>query len=365
MTESEYIYLLSHMPGITYQMSRQLLQQYGSATAVFDNRDALPESVRLTLEGHLATARERMEKEFAFCKDKGIRVLTYDMPDYPKRLRHTPDPPLTLFWQGNLQLNTKRAIAIVGTRKISEYGKSVCQNLCREVSTLLPDCLVVSGLAYGVDIHAHRACLENSLPTVAVLAHGLDRIYPTMHLPTARCMIEQGGGLLTEYVTGTNPDKGNFVRRNRIVAGITDATIVVESAEQGGSLITARLAQNYGRKVLAVPGRIYDPHSAGCNRLIRTGEALMLHSANDLLAAMGWQGIQTKSDEPSFFPELDPNRPALERNILGALQERDDWDKNELARHLNEKVTDISTAAFSLEMEGLLVQMGGNRIRRS
>lgn len=370
MSESEYIYLLSHMPGITYQMSRQLLQQYGSATAVFDNRDALPESVRLALEGHLATACERMEKEFAFCTKNGIRVLTYDAPDYPKRLRHTPEAPLTLFYKGHAQLNAKRAISIVGTRKISEYGKSVCQNLCQEIKTLLPDCLVISGLAYGVDIHAHRACLQNSLPTVGVLAHGLDRIYPSLHLQTARCMMEGAGGLLTEYITGTNPDKGNFVRRNRIVAGMTDATIVVESAEKGGSLITARLAQSYGRKVLAVPGRIYDLHSAGCNHLIRTGDAHMLTSANDLLEVMGWEGTQEKDlrekkEGPTLFPEMDPNRSTLERNILMALQERDEWDKNELARHLNEKVTEILTAAFTLEMDGLLIQMGGNRIRRA
>lgn len=365
MSESEYLYLLSHMPGITYQMSRQLLQQYGSATAVFDNRDALPESARLALEGHLATARERMEKEFAFCQNNGIRVLTWDAPDYPKRLRHTPEAPLVLFYKGRAQLNSKRAISIVGTRKISEYGKSVCQNLCREIKNLLPDCLVVSGLAYGVDIHAHRACLENSLPTVGVLAHGLDRIYPTLHLQTARCMMDGVGGLLTEYVTGTNPDKGNFVRRNRIVAGITDATLVVESAEKGGSLITARLANDYGRKVLAVPGRIYDPHSAGCNRLIRTGDALMLSSANDLLIAMGWEGAQAKVEERSLFPEMDPNRTPLERDILTALQERDEWDKNELARQLNVQTAEISMAAFTLEMDGLLIQMGGNRLRRS
>ena len=365
MSESEYLYLLSHMPGITYQMSRQLLQQYGSATAVFDNRDALPESARLALEGHLATARERMEKEFAFCQNNGIRVLTWDAPDYPKRLRHTPEAPLVLFYKGRAQLNAKRAISIVGTRKISEYGKSVCQNLCREIKNLLPDCLVVSGLAYGVDIHAHRACLENSLPTVGVLAHGLDRIYPTLHLQTARCMMDGVGGLLTEYVTGTNPDKGNFVRRNRIVAGITDATLVVESAEKGGSLITARLANDYRRKVLAVPGRIYDPHSAGCNRLIRTGDALMLSSANDLLIAMGWEGAQAKVEERSLFPEMDPNRTPLERDILTALQERDEWDKNELARQLNVQAAEISMAAFTLEMNGLLIQMGGNRLRRS
>lgn len=365
MSESEYLYLLSHMPGITYQMSRQLLQQYGSATAVFDNRDALPESARLALEGHFATARERMEKEFAFCQNNGIRVLTWDAPDYPKRLRHTPEAPLVLFYKGRAQLNAKRAISIVGTRKISEYGKSVCQNLCREIKNLLPDCLVVSGLAYGVDIHAHRACLENSLPTVGVLAHGLDRIYPTLHLQTARCMMDGVGGLLTEYVTGTNPDKGNFVRRNRIVAGITDATLVVESAEKGGSLITARLANDYGRKVLAVPGRIYDPHSAGCNRLIRTGDALMLSSANDLLIAMGWEGAQAKVEERSLFPEMDPNRTPLERDILTALQERDEWDKNELARQLNVQAAEISMAAFTLEMDGLLIQMGGNRLRRS
>ena len=365
MSESEYIYLLSHMPGITYQMSRQLLQQFGSATAVFDNRDALPDSAHLAIEAHLATARERMEKEYAFCAEKDIRILTYDAPDYPKRLRHTPEAPLTLFYKGTAQLNAKRAISIVGTRKISEYGKSVCQNLCQEIKALLPDCLVVSGLAYGVDIHSHRACLQNSLPTVGVLAHGLDRIYPTLHLQTARCMMEQGGGLLTEYVTGTNPDKGNFVRRNRIVAGITDATIVVESAEQGGSLITARLAQNYGRKVLAIPGRIYDPHSAGCNRLIRTGDALMLTSAYELLEAMGWQSTPAKIEAPTLFPELDLNRSELERKILAALQERDEWDKNELARHLGESVTDIATATFTLEMDGLLVQMGGNHMRRA
>ena len=275
MSESEYIYLLSHMPGITYQMSRQLLQQYGSATAVFDNRNELPESARLALEGHLATARDRMEKEFAFCNEKGIRILTWDKPDYPKRLLHTPEPPLALFYKGRAQLNTKRAISVVGTRKISEYGKSVCQNICREIKALLPDCLVVSGLAYGVDIHAHRACLENSLPTVGVLAHGLDRIYPTLHLQTARCMTEQAGGLLTEYVTGTNPDKGNFVRRGRNDCCGERRTRWLTHHRTSGTNVRAKGVGCSGTYLRPALGGMQppDPHRRGANADIGAGFA--------------------------------------------------------------------------------------------
>ena len=253
----------------------------------------------------------RAEQEMEFVEKNRLSCLTLKDEAYPSRLRECEDAPIVLFFKGNTDFNRLHVIDMVGTRRATDYGKQFCADFLRDLAVLCPDVLVVSGLAYGIDIHAHQAALANHLPTVAVLAHGLDRIYPYVHRKTAIDMLAQGG-LLTEFLTGTNPDKHNFVSRNRIVAGMSDATIVVESAAKGGSLITAELAEGYHRDCFAVPGRVTDESSIGCNRLIRDNKAALIQSAEEFVQIMGWavaeQPARTEGIQRNLFPELTEER---------------------------------------------------------
>ncbi len=359
MDEQIYAIALSHLKGLSLSAALQLYRHYGSAVAVYEHRAETEGRIRTAL-ADWTEALHRAEAEKAFCEKKDIRILTLNAEDYPARLRECPDAPLSLFYKGTADLNKLHIISVVGTRKISEYGKEICQRFCTDLKRLIPDCLIVSGLAYGVDIHAHRACLSANAETVAVMAHGMDRIYPTMHRNTAAEMIKLGG-LLTEYPTGTNPDKGNFVRRNRIVAGLSAATVVIESAAKGGGLITARLAQDYDREVFAFPGRIGDRYSEGCNALIRDNGAALLTSAADLTRALNWE---TSSEKPEaiqreLFPELDE----LQRRICQQLQGTEGLSLNKLCIELNEPVQRLSASLLDLEMNGVIKMFGGGKYR--
>ena len=247
---------------------------------------------------------------------------------------------------------------MVGTRRATDYGKQFCADFLRDLAVLCPDALVVSGLAYGIDIHAHRAALANHLSTVAVLAHGLDRIYPYVHRKTAIDMLPQGG-LLTEFLTGTNPDKHNFVSRNRIVAGMSDATIVVESAAKGGSLITAELAEGYHRDCFAVPGRITDESSIGCNRLIRDNKAALIQDAEEFVRIMGWavaeQPVRIEGIQRNLFPELTEE----EELVVRILMRQGDLHINALVVEADIPVNRMSALLFELEMKGVVKAMVG------
>ena len=237
-------------------------------------------------------------------------MLCLNDKNYPKRLMECADPPLMLFYKGQADLNRQHVIAVVGTRHCTTYGQDLIRRFMEDLKNLCPETLIVSGLAYGVDIHAHRNALQNNMDTVAVLAHGLDDLYPPRHRDTANEMISHGG-LITEYMTHTKIDKLNFVRRNRITAGLSDATIVVESAAKGGGLITARISREYNRDVFAFPGAVGAPYSEGCNQLIRDNGAALITSAADFVKAMGWQNelqigqIRKAGIEREMFPDLD------------------------------------------------------------
>lgn len=356
MEEQRYLMALSRLRGLTRAEAFALLRRYGTATEVFAARRDCGSGAAANA-GAWDEALRRADEELRHCEEKGIRVLAFTASDYPDRLREINDPPFTLFYKGTAPLDAQRVISVVGTRKISEYGKRVCQNLCTEIGTLLPDTLIISGLAYGVDIHAHRACVKNSVPTVAVLAHGLDRIYPSLHRDTAREMISHGG-LLTEYYTGTNPDKGNFVRRNRIVAGLADATVVVESADRGGALITAQLARDEGRAVFAFPGRADDEFSEGCNALIRDGKALLVTSAADIAKAMHWNtGSKAKTPvQGELFPTLSPEEEAVCRALKGG----DGKGVDRLLLDTGLSLSDLTLTLTELEMQGIVHRMAGN-----
>ena len=275
-------------------------------------------------------------------------------------MRNCDDAPIVLFYRGNADLNQRRIVSVVGTRHCTAYGQDIINNFCRSLKELCPDVLIVSGLAYGVDICAHRNALKNGFDTVGVLAHGLDMLYPSAHRDTAKEMLSHGG-LLTEFLTNTNPDKMNFVRRNRIVAGISDATIVVESAARGGSLITADIAQSYARDVFTFPGNVNSPYSEGCNKLIRDNKAALITCAEDFVNAMGWEqdnkvkAARAKGIERQLFPELT----AEETRIVELLQKNNDLQLNIIAVQTGLPIGNISALLFSLELKGVIKLYAG------
>lgn len=344
----------------------QLYRQLGSATAVIEHRNDLREvlpdaSPRLqeamrNIETHLKVADAEMEYNLR----NGIRALSLADDDYPQRLKNCDDAPLVLFYKGTANLNRARVINIVGTRHCTAYGQDLIRRFVSELKNLCPEVLIVSGLAYGVDINAHRQALANRLDTVGVLAHGLDYLYPTRHKQTADEMLTQGG-LLTEFLTNTNTDKLNFVRRNRIVAGISDACVLVESATHGGGLITTSIARDYNRDVFAFPGPVGAPYSEGCNNLIRDHKAQLVSSAADFVHALGWETdlkrMQTTRQgiERQLFPQLSNEEQA----VVQALEKQNDQAINQLSLTANIPISRLTVLLFQLEMKGILKLLAG------
>lgn len=344
----------------------RLYRTLGSATAVMEHRhdirDILPDATErlVTALQNTDEALKRAEVELEYDMKYGITPLPLNDENYPDRLRDVDDAPLVLFYKGNANLNQLRVINIVGTRHCTVYGQEVIARFVRELKELCPQVLIVSGLAYGVDIHAHREALANGYETIGVLAHGLDELYPTRHRETAVRMLTQGG-LLTEFLTQSKVDKINFVRRNRIVAGISDACVLVESAAKGGGLITAGISQSYGREVFAFPGRLGDVYSEGCNRLIMNNGASLLLTANDFVQAMGWEvdmalgKARKQGIEREIFPELSDEEQA----VVNALQAHNDLQINMLAVQANIPIGKLTALLFSLEMKGVIKALAG------
>ena len=344
----------------------QLYRLLGSATAVIahrnDLREVLPDaSPRLqeamsNIEQHLKAADAEMEYNLR----NGIRALALADDDYPQRLKNCDDAPLVLFYKGTANLNRARVINIVGTRHCTAYGQDLIRRFVSELKNLCPEVLIVSGLAYGVDINAHRQALANGLDTVGVLAHGLDYLYPTRHKQTAKEMLTQGG-LLTEFLTNTNADKLNFVRRNRIVAGISDACVLVESAAHGGGLITAAIARDYNRDVFAFPGPVGAPYSEGCNNLIRDHKAQLVSSAADFVHALGWEtGFKRmQATRQGIERQLFPQLSGEEQAVVQALQKLNDQPINQLSITANIPISQLTVLLFQLEMKGILKLLAG------
>lgn len=339
--------------------ARSLLEHFGTAEAVFKaGRHELMEipgigavtATQILSNNALAAA----EKQVAFVKKHRIQVLFYTDENYPGRLRNCNDAPVLLYYKGTADLNHPRIISIVGTRKATEYGRKLCQQLAE---TLRPyNVIIVSGLAYGIDVASHKESLEQNIPTVGVLAHGLDRIYPPSHKLLAQKMV-LNGGLLTEFLPDTIPDKENFPKRNRIIAGIADATVVVEATAKGGALITADIANSYHRDVYAFPGRTTDQYSEGCNFLIKTNRAALINHARDLVYYLGWDDVL--SEKTGLHLQLAVNLSKEEKEIMAVLGEtalhvdelstRSGYNRSKLAMHL-----------LNLEMQGLLMALPGN-----
>ena len=366
MKEDEHLYtlILSRTPGIGLIGAHHLLSTVGNAKDIVLHAKELAREI----PGFPDKAVEALcrpdllqlcEAELSFAEKNGIQCLIHSDNAYPSRLRECPDAPIALFYKGNADLNSLHIVSIVGTRHATAYGRALCHEFVSALAGLCPGVLVVSGLAYGIDIEAHRAALDAGLPTVAVLAHGLDRLYPAVHRQTADRMMSDGG-LLTEYRTGTNPDRQNFVCRNRIVAGLTDATIVVESAVRGGALITASLAMDYGRDCFAFPGRVGDEYSAGCNRFISDNRAGLIVSAEDFVKKMMWDNDITpgaaRNVQRNLFVELTPD----EQRVVDVLRDKGDMQLNDLVLATAMPVNMLSTIMFGLEMSGVVRVMAGN-----
>lgn len=370
MNEQELIHAiaLTKLPSLSLLNARLLFESTGSAVEVFAHRKDIKSIVpdaNDRLVHALDNADEALalaEKEMEFISKGNVRAMLMTDEDYPQRMLECADAPLVLYACGKVDLNCKHVLNVVGTRKCSEYGKDICKRFIAELKELVPDALVVSGLAYGIDIHAHRAALEQGMNTVGVLAHGLDLIYPRVHRQTAVDMVHNGGGLLTEYVSGTTPEKINFVRRNRIVAGISDACVVVESAARGGSLITANLALDYNRDVFAFPGRVFDECSAGCNKLIKNHEATLIENAEDFVVSMGWAEPR-KSAKDAVQRELFVELTDEEQRIVDTLRNVDDKHINQISVEANVSYSKASMVLFELEMKGVIKALGGARYR--
>ena len=344
----------------------QLYRRLGSATAVIEHRhdirevlpDASPKLVSSlqNVDQYLRRAEEELEWDVS----NGVMPLCMNDENYPQRLRECDDAPLMLFYKGSVNLNQRRVISVVGTRRNTVYGEDLIRRFMAELRQLCPQVLVVSGLAYGVDILAHRHALQNGYPTVGVLAHGLDYLYPPRHRQTADEMVQKGG-LLTEFLTQTNADKVNFVRRNRIVAGVSDACIVVESAAHGGGLITASLSRTYNREVFAFPGNVGSPYSEGCNNLIRDNVAGLINHAYDFVKSMGWEDDArlSRAHYEGIERQLFPDLSAEEQHVVGVLRKNNDLQINMLSVQAGIPIAKLSAILFTLEMKGVLKALPG------
>lgn len=293
------------------------------------------------------------EEEIRFIEKYKIQPLFISDENYPKRLLNCYDPPILLYYRGNADLNSSKIISIIGTRANTDYGKQVTEQLITDLSGI--NALIVSGLAYGIDAIAHKSALQNNLDTVGVLAHGLHTIYPHQHKILAKEMIQQGG-LITEYRNGTKPDKFNFPSRNRIVAGMSDATIVIETAIKGGSMITAELANNYNRDVFALPGKTTDAKSAGCNYLIQNNKAALFTDAKDLMENLGWQTKKIdKKKQRELFIELSDD----EKMIIEILQKKDAVHIDEINLGCNLSSSAVAAAMLNLELQNIITSLPG------
>ena len=361
-----YAMALTRLTNFNFQQALELYKAVGSAQRIYEHRneigDVVSDASPRLLEAlkDWGEAMKRAEYELKFMQEHQIRAMTPLDDDYPQRLCECADAPLVIYYRGNADLNQSKVVNIVGTRQCTQYGKDLIHRFMVDIRRMCPRVLVVSGLAYGVDVCAHREALDCGYETVAVLAHGLDQIYPYRHRDTAVKMLSHGG-LLTEFMSQTNADKQNFVRRNRIVAGMSDACIVVESAAKGGGLITAEIAQSYDRAVFAFPGAVGMTYSEGCNHLIRDNGAGLITCAEDFVKAMGWQDdalrqqILSDGIERNLFPDLTSE----ETKIVSLLQQTNDLQLNILSVKTGIPIGQLTAVLFQLEMKGVVKPLAG------
>jgi DNA processing protein len=359
-----YQIALTLIPNIGPVQAKILLQQYEPAEIFKAKRSDLEktEGIGSIRAGNIKDFHDfnTAEEEIAFIEKYKITPLFIGDAAYPKRLLNCYDSPTLLYYKGEADLNASKIIAVIGTRNHTDYGKQLTEKLITDLAEL--NITVISGLAYGIDGIAHKAAIKNNLPTVGVLAHGLDQVYPSQHAALAKDMIKQHGGLLTEFRSKTNPDKHNFPARNRIVAGMSDATIVIETGIKGGSMITAELANGYNKDVFAYPGKVTDSKSGGCNYLIKNNKAVLLSDAQELIEAMSWgENLQQArgKKQKELFIELSPE----EKIIVNILKEKEGTHIDEINQRSGLSSSAVAAAILGLELQNAVVSLPGKLYR--
>ena len=356
----KYKVALSMLPNIGGILARNLVAYIGSAEGVFSQSAKALTKVPGIGELYARQIKKsnvlpKAEQELEYIDKNGIDIHFYTDKTYPRRLKSCVDAPLIIYTKGKMNLDAERVISVVGTRNATEYGKSIVSDLCREFAERKYNILIVSGLAYGIDIQAHRSALKYDLPTVGVIAHGLDMLYPAIHKQTALKM-QESGGIVTDFPSNSKIDPANFVKRNRIIAGLADATIVVESAKKGGSLITADIASSYNRDVYAFPGRSGDTYSKGCNQLIRNNQATLIEGIEDLEYFMGWEKTdKVEAIQSSLFIDLNPE----EERVVDLLKEKGELFIDQISAEIKLPVSRVSAMLLNLEFKNLLVALPG------
>lgn len=351
---------LTVIPNVGNITAKKLIAYCGSAEAVFQESSKALEKIpgvggvnaKKIIENKVA-ALDIAQKELLFIGQNNIGAICINESGFPQRLIHCEDGPIVLFTKGQVNFNNQKVISIVGTRKATDYGKDFCEQLIENLKPHHP--VIVSGLAYGIDICAHKSAVKQGVTTFGVLAHGLDRVYPAQHKTTTKEM-QLNGGLVSEFLSGTNPDRENFPKRNRIIAGLADATIVIESSKKGGSLITAELANQYNRDVFALPGRLNDTQSEGCNALIKQNKAHLIQSVKDIEYIMGWEAQKTtQPQQQALFIELNEN----EKVLVNILKNSDKVAIDQLALKANASMSKTASTLLELEFKGVVKSLPG------
>jgi len=363
MTENLiYKIALSLIPGIGSITAKSLIAYTGSAEQVFREKEGalrqIP-GVGSILARNIITSGviSRAGREVEFLQKNRLKALFYLDDDYPQRLLGCSDAPIILYVKGDPFLNCTKSISIVGTRHATEYGRKIVDQLISVLAERGFRILIVSGLAYGIDIQSHKAALRTGLPTVAVLGHGLETVYPSLHTAIAREMVENSGGLVTDFLSNSTIDRTNFLRRNRIIAGLSDATIVVESAKKGGALVTADIANSYNRDVFAFPGRVGDPYSEGCHFLIKSNRAALIESVNDLEYVMNWSAVQSQPDavQPCLFYDFNSD----EKQIIDLLRNEGEMAIDLICIKTSLPMNKVSPTLLNLEFAGYVKGLPG------
>ncbi len=361
----KYKIAINLIPGVGGVLAKKLIEYTGSPEEVFKSGKYLLEKIPgigKTLAESITnhTIIIKAEKEIGFLSKYGIKALYYLDDDYPQRLKECPDSPVILYFKGNTELDSAKALSIVGTRNASSYGLDYCRNLVSEIAARGHNPLIISGLAYGIDICAHKAALDQGLQTVAALAHGLSTIYPSAHRNIAQKIIGQGA-LVTDFASSALPERGSFIRRNRIIAGLAEAVIVIESSKKGGSLITADLASSYNRDVFALPGRISDERSQGCNNLIKTNKAALIEGVKDIEYLLGWpppERTEKKNDPPQT-----ENINEEEKSILRLLEAERELSADYISNETGFSTSKTSGLLLNLEFSGYITSLPGKIYR--
>ncbi len=362
--ELQYQIALTMAPAIGPIKARALIKFLGSAEAVFlEKKEILMkiDGIGSRLSDSIASDRllEEAEKEMEFMSRHRINALYFQDPEYPYRLKECEDAPIILYTRGEEGLHCQQSLSVVGTRRATSYGRDMCREIIKGLSELTGDLVVVSGLAFGIDVIAHRAALEYGLPTVAVLGHGMSTIYPRSHRDTAKRIIEQGG-LVTDFHSKMGPERNNFLRRNRIIAGLSQATLVIESAKTGGALITAGMAFSYHREVLAVPGRAGDEKSKGCNGLIQKDMAALVESPRDIIDRLNWEKRSLPAKQIQAR-EISPSPD--EKKILRLIQDIPGIEPGAIGSNTGLPVHGVLAQLMEMELKGWIAVEPGNRYR--